>query len=64
VVVVALNIAIRKLRQGLDDNPERPHFIQTITGQGYRPSPLQPILTRTTNQKFVVSEASPLALRP
>ncbi len=32
----SLNIAIRKLRQALGDNPEEPHFIQTITGHGYR----------------------------
>lgn len=28
--------AIRKIRQALKDDPEQPHFIQTITGQGYR----------------------------
>ncbi len=28
--------AIRKIRQVLKDDPERPHFIQTITGEGYR----------------------------
>jgi DNA-binding winged helix-turn-helix (wHTH) protein len=32
----SLNVAIRKLRQALGDNPEEPHFIQTISGQGYR----------------------------
>jgi TolB-like protein/DNA-binding winged helix-turn-helix (wHTH) protein/Tfp pilus assembly protein PilF len=30
------NGAIRKIRQVLRDDPEQPHFIQTITGQGYR----------------------------
>src|ERR1700683_1779853 len=28
--------AIRKLRQALKDDAERPRFIQTVTGQGYR----------------------------
>lgn len=28
--------AIRKIRQALKDDPEEPHFIQTITGEGYR----------------------------
>ncbi len=28
--------AIRKIRQVLKDDPEQPHFIQTITGEGYR----------------------------
>jgi TolB-like protein/DNA-binding winged helix-turn-helix (wHTH) protein len=32
----SLNIAIRKLRLALGDDPEEPHFIQTVTGQGYR----------------------------
>ena len=32
----SLNVAIRKLRQALGDNPEAPQYIQTITGQGYR----------------------------
>ena len=32
----SLNVAIRKLRQALGDNPEEPRYIQTITGQGYR----------------------------
>jgi TolB-like protein/DNA-binding winged helix-turn-helix (wHTH) protein len=32
----SLNIAIRKLRLALGDDPEHPHFIQTVTGQGYR----------------------------
>lgn len=31
-----LNGAIRKIRQVLDDNPEEPRFIQTVTGRGYR----------------------------
>jgi TolB-like protein/DNA-binding winged helix-turn-helix (wHTH) protein/Flp pilus assembly protein TadD len=32
----AINCAIRKIRQVLKDDPERPRFIQTITGKGYR----------------------------
>lgn len=28
--------AIRKIRQVLKDDPEEPHFIQTVTGEGYR----------------------------
>jgi len=28
--------AIRKLRQILDDDPEQPQFIHTVTGKGYR----------------------------
>ena len=32
----SINGAIRKIRQVLKDEPERPRFIQTITGRGYR----------------------------
>ena len=31
-----INTAIRKIRQALDDNPEAPQFVQTVTGKGYR----------------------------
>jgi TolB-like protein/DNA-binding winged helix-turn-helix (wHTH) protein/Flp pilus assembly protein TadD len=32
----SINGAIRKIRQVLHDDSEHPHFIQTITGRGYR----------------------------
>jgi TolB-like protein/DNA-binding winged helix-turn-helix (wHTH) protein/Flp pilus assembly protein TadD len=32
----SINAAVRKIRQVLKDDPERPRFIQTITGRGYR----------------------------
>ena len=32
----SINAAIRKIRQVLKDDPEQPHFVQTITGRGYR----------------------------
>jgi TolB-like protein/DNA-binding winged helix-turn-helix (wHTH) protein/Tfp pilus assembly protein PilF len=32
----SINGAIRKIRQALKDDPERPRFIQTISGRGYR----------------------------
>jgi DNA-binding response OmpR family regulator len=31
-----INTAIRKLRYLLRDDPDDPHFIQTVTGMGYR----------------------------
>jgi len=31
-----INTAIRKIRQALKDDPERPRFVQTVTGKGYR----------------------------
>ena len=32
----SINGAIRKIRQVLNDDPENPRFIQTVTGRGYR----------------------------
>ena len=32
----SINAAIRKIRQVLKDDPERPLFVQTVTGKGYR----------------------------
>jgi DNA-binding winged helix-turn-helix (wHTH) protein/tetratricopeptide (TPR) repeat protein len=31
-----INTAIRKIRQVLKDDPDQPHFVQTVTGRGYR----------------------------
>ena len=31
-----INTAIRKIRQVLRDDPDQPHFVQTVTGKGYR----------------------------
>jgi serine/threonine protein kinase/tetratricopeptide (TPR) repeat protein len=32
----SINSAIRKIRQVLRDDPERPRFVQTVSGRGYR----------------------------
>ncbi len=32
----SINTAIRKIRQVLRDDPERPRFVQTVAGKGYR----------------------------
>jgi TolB-like protein/DNA-binding winged helix-turn-helix (wHTH) protein/Tfp pilus assembly protein PilF len=32
----SINAAVRKIRQALDDDPEQPRFVQTVTGRGYR----------------------------
>ncbi len=31
-----INTAVRKIRHALHDDPERPRFVQTVTGKGYR----------------------------
>ena len=32
----AINTAVRKIRQTLDDDAERPRFVETVVGKGYR----------------------------
>ena len=32
----SINAAVRKLRQVLNDDPEQPRFVHTVTGRGYR----------------------------
>ena len=71
-----INAAIRKLRQVLDDDPEQPKFIQTVTGRGYRfiaPVPEAPTVTQseeavperpTQNGVFVDRRAVPTPLPP
>ena len=46
----SINGAVRKIRQVLKDDPEQPHFIETVTGRGYRfvapvvgPAPALPV---------------------
>jgi DNA-binding winged helix-turn-helix (wHTH) protein len=66
----SLNVAIRKLRKALGDNPEEPQFIQTITGQGYRL--IAPVvvcvveddLATNLEQQPVAAEAGSLAPQP
>ena len=33
---LGINTAVRKIRQTLGDDPERPRFVQTVVGKGYR----------------------------
>jgi serine/threonine protein kinase/tetratricopeptide (TPR) repeat protein len=58
-----INAAVRKIRQVLKDDPERPRFVQTVTGKGYRfiapigepnPPPARPSLE--TGDRFPPAE--------
>jgi TolB-like protein/DNA-binding winged helix-turn-helix (wHTH) protein/Tfp pilus assembly protein PilF len=73
----SINGAIRKIRQVLRDDPEQPHFIQTITGQGYRfiapvveadPIPTQALESvsaqTSTAEETGISTASPEYSKP
>jgi TolB-like protein/DNA-binding winged helix-turn-helix (wHTH) protein/Tfp pilus assembly protein PilF len=62
----SLNVAVRKLRQALGDNPEEPRFIQTITGQGYRliASVVYDDQTANAEPQTAALQAEPLAVEP
>lgn len=53
-----INNAIRKIRAALNDNPERPRFVETVVGKGYRF--IGPIRVPTEPDAFqlVVKESS------
>jgi DNA-binding winged helix-turn-helix (wHTH) protein len=57
-----INTAIRKIRQVLNDDPQRPRFIETISGMGYRfIGPVEPITEAAAGQ--IAKEApAPLEL--
>ena len=54
----SLNGAIRKIRQVLEDDPEQPRFIQTVTGRGYRfvaPNAVESASSQAPAEAFTVS---------
>lgn len=61
----SINGAIRKIRQVLKDDPERPRFIQTITGRGYRfiATAAEPV-TEAPLQKAIAAEPKSTPLLP
>jgi TolB-like protein/DNA-binding winged helix-turn-helix (wHTH) protein/Tfp pilus assembly protein PilF len=54
----SINGAIRKIRQVLKDDPERPRFIQTITGRGYRFIAVEPTIESAPQQPISVQPNS------
>jgi TolB-like protein/DNA-binding winged helix-turn-helix (wHTH) protein len=61
----SINGAIRKIRQVLKDDPERPRFIQTITGRGYRfiAPPFEPV-TEAPPKKPIAVESGSIPVLP
>ncbi|MDR3773420.1 MAG: winged helix-turn-helix domain-containing protein [Terracidiphilus sp.] len=57
-----INTAIRKIRQVLGDDPERPRFVQTVTGKGYRF--IAPIATVDPSLSGNQSRLSPTEANP
>lgn len=56
-----INTAVRKIRHALRDDPERPRFIQTVTGKGYRFAGLMEdgVQLEPQNSKGADAEAQP-----
>lgn len=55
-----INTAIGKLRHLLRDDPEDPHFIQTVTGMGYRfVAPVSPVAKVSTPAPILPAEDMP-----
>jgi len=57
-----INNAIRKTRAALNDNPERPRFVETVVGKGYRfiapiQSPATPEAVPQAEKEFSVKQA-------
>src|SRR5437868_2714350 len=59
----SINSAIRKIRQVLKDDPERPHFVQTVTGRGYRfIAPVVENRQSTGPNEFEIHEAQGISI--
>ena len=60
----SLNTAVRKLRVALRDQSERPRFVRTIVGQGYRF--LMPVEVQDTGGEVspVTADPVPTAVKP
>jgi len=62
----SINGAIRKIRQVLKDDPERPRFVQTVTGRGYRF--IAPVSERNAAKPVAAARAAlveiPISSRP
>lgn len=55
-----INTAIRKIRNVLRDDPERPRFVQTVTGRGYRfVAPIKLIPQERGNGSYKGAELAP-----
>ncbi len=53
-----INTAVRKIRQALGDDPERPRFVQTVMGKGYRlvgPVTIRAAMAQTEQAPFVAA---------
>ncbi len=61
-----INTAIRKIRQVLRDDPERPRFVMTVTGKGYRfiATPVEAAVTGSGPAHVTKVDAAPVVDLP
>jgi TolB-like protein/DNA-binding winged helix-turn-helix (wHTH) protein len=55
----SINSAIRKIRRVLRDHPERPRFVQTVTGRGYRF--IAPVVELSKEVDYASPQTGPVA---
>jgi len=59
-----INTAIRKVRMALDDNAERPQYLQTVVGRGYRFVAPVAAAEQTKTKKRKTRTGFPFAISP
>jgi TolB-like protein/DNA-binding winged helix-turn-helix (wHTH) protein/Tfp pilus assembly protein PilF len=60
----SVNTAIRKIRLALKDDPDKPHFVQTVVGKGYRFISPVAVVGAHVRQVPSVLEIEPTKTRP
>jgi TolB-like protein/DNA-binding winged helix-turn-helix (wHTH) protein len=55
----SVNTAIRKVRLALRDDPDKPHFVQTVVGRGYRFISSIPVVGAQTAPAPVITDVEP-----
>jgi eukaryotic-like serine/threonine-protein kinase len=58
----SINNAIRKIRLALNDDPERPRFVETVVGRGYRF--VAPVMTPADGERNTSSQQAEQTPRP
>jgi DNA-binding winged helix-turn-helix (wHTH) protein len=57
-----INTAIRKIRMALDDDAERPQYLQTVVGRGYRF--VTPVTAAEKKDGGAIGEGAPFTISP
>jgi TolB-like protein/DNA-binding winged helix-turn-helix (wHTH) protein/Flp pilus assembly protein TadD len=73
-VDLGINTAVRKIRTALRDDPDKPHFVETVVGKGYRfaapvvangaSAPSAPALFPAASQPLLANQSAAIAAAP